>query len=46
MSNKVFIDRSVVEQREAAEAEANRKWLVQQVALAKLSEEERELLGL
>lgn len=35
-----------LEQREAAEAEANRKWLARQVALAKLSEEERELLGL
>ena len=35
-----------LEQREAAEAEANRKWLARQAALAKLSEEERELLGL
>ena len=38
--------RWVLEQREAAEAEANRKWLARQVALAKLSEEERDLLGL
>ena len=35
-----------LEQREAAEAEANRKWLAKQAALAKLSKEERELLGL
>ena len=35
-----------LDQLEAAEAEANRKWLARQVALAKLSEEERELLGL
>lgn len=35
-----------LEEREAAEAEANRKWLARQAALAKLSKEERELLGL
>ena len=35
-----------LDQLEAAEAEANRKWLARQAALAKLSEEERELLGL
>lgn len=35
-----------VERQEQAEAEANRKWLAKQAALAKLSKEERELLGL
>ena len=35
-----------VEKQEQAEAEANRKYLAKQAALAKLSPEERELLGL
>ena len=44
--NELDMLRWEVERQEQAEAEANRQWLVKQSALAKLSQEERALLGL